>query len=362
MTDAPVSPQWIDVSQADDLRDVIHRAVACLAQGGVVGLATETVYGVAASALHSESVSAVRRIGGADPSRPMALLLKGPAEVSDWVPDISLVGRRMSARLWPGPVTLVFSNCLGKGLCSRLPATVKSFVAPRGDVALRCPVGLFVRDVLKLLPAPLVISTGPTAEQSIPVTADALRGITGLDMVIDAGPTQYQRLSTIVRIDDDRWTIEREGAVATATISQSSSVIILFVCTGNTCRSPMAEALCKLILAQPAGMLARRALQLRIRRPLGRNRHQFGSARGRTRHRRRAHLGRLAREPPQPQDRRQPGAPGRLYLRHDRRPSGSAASARSPTPSPVPFCSTHPATMSPTRSAAISTRIAERPR
>ena len=46
MTDQPVSPQWIDVSQADDLRDVIHRAVACLAQGGVVGLATETVYGL----------------------------------------------------------------------------------------------------------------------------------------------------------------------------------------------------------------------------------------------------------------------------------------------------------------------------
>ena len=44
MTDASLAPQWIDVSQADDLRDVIHRAVACLAQGGVVGLATETVY------------------------------------------------------------------------------------------------------------------------------------------------------------------------------------------------------------------------------------------------------------------------------------------------------------------------------
>ena len=50
MTDASLAPQWIDVSQADDLRDVIHRAVACLAQGGVVGLATETVYALAAFA------------------------------------------------------------------------------------------------------------------------------------------------------------------------------------------------------------------------------------------------------------------------------------------------------------------------
>jgi len=250
LADAPVSPQWIDVSQADDLRDVIHRAVACLAQGGVVGLATETVYCLAASALYPESIATVRRVGGSDPSGPLTLLIKGPAEVTDWVPDISLVGRRMSSRLWPGPVTLVFSHCLGKGLSSRLPEAAQSFVAPRGDVALRCPFGPFVRDVLKLLPAPLVISTGASNEQSVPVTANALRGLPDLDMVIDAGPTQYQRRSTVVRIDDDRWTIEREAAIDAATISQSSSVIILFVCTGNTCRSPMAEALCKLSLAR----------------------------------------------------------------------------------------------------------------
>ena len=44
MADSPVSSQWIDVSRVDDVRDVVHRAVACMAQGGVVGLATETVY------------------------------------------------------------------------------------------------------------------------------------------------------------------------------------------------------------------------------------------------------------------------------------------------------------------------------
>jgi protein-tyrosine phosphatase len=178
------------------------------------------------------------------------MMLKGPAEVTDWVPDISLIGRRMSSRLWPGPVTLVFPGCLGKGLSSRLPDAVKSLVAPRGDVALRCPVAPFVRDVLKLLPAPLVISAGPSCEQSVPVTAAALRGLPDLDMVVDAGPTQYQRFSTIVRIDGDRWTIERQAAIDAGAITQSSSVIILFVCTGNTCRSPMAEAICKLIVAR----------------------------------------------------------------------------------------------------------------
>jgi protein-tyrosine phosphatase len=255
MPDPPVLPQWIDVSQADDLRDVIHCAVACLAQGGVVGLSTESVYGVCASTLHPEGVRRAQSLLALDPSAAPTLLLKGPEEVTDWVPDISHVGRRMAWRLWPGPLTLVFPQALGKGLSSRLSGSVRSLVAPRGDVALGCPSHPLAREVLRLLPAPLVIATDVSIQRQPPVTADALRGLSNLDMVVDAGPTQYQRYSTIVRVHDVEWTIEREEALDAATVRQSSSLIILFVCTGNTCRSPMAEAICKVILARRLGCL-----------------------------------------------------------------------------------------------------------
>ena len=78
MTDASATPQWIDVSQADDVRDVIHRAVACMAQGGVVGLATETVYGLAACALNAESVARVRAMRGPSAVRPADVALERP--------------------------------------------------------------------------------------------------------------------------------------------------------------------------------------------------------------------------------------------------------------------------------------------
>jgi protein arginine phosphatase len=253
MSDEPVSPQWIDVSQADDLRDVVHRAVACLAQGGLVGLATETVYGLVASALNARSVARVKALRTSEPQRPLTLLLKGPEEVTDWVPRISELGRRLAWRLWPGPVTLIFSGTWTDGLYQRLPGDVRALISPNGDVALRSPSHPIVRDVLRLLPAPLVIAMVATPEYPVPITADPLRGLSGLDMVIDAGPTHYQQFATVVKIDEADWSIERPGVVDAATLMQASCLIILFVCTGNTCRSPMAEAICKVLLARRLG-------------------------------------------------------------------------------------------------------------
>jgi tRNA threonylcarbamoyl adenosine modification protein (Sua5/YciO/YrdC/YwlC family) len=242
--------QWLDLAQMDDPRDAIHRAVACLAQGGIVGLATETVYCLAASALHSPAVARVRDFRGLQPDRPITLLLKGPEEVADWVPGISSVGLRLASRLWPGPATLVFSTGMVNGLSDRLPAEVKPLIFPRGAVALRCPSHPFVRDVLRLLPAPLVIGMYRAADQTPAVTAEPLQPVVDIDMVVDAGPTQFRKFATIVNIDGDSWSVAREGVIDEATVRRMSGLIILFICTGNTCRSPMAEAICKLLLAR----------------------------------------------------------------------------------------------------------------
>ena len=129
MTDASLTAQWIDLLHCDDPRDVVHQTVASLAQGGVIGLATETVYTLAASALHAEGLARVRRLGGTPDSQPLTLLVKGAQECTDWVPGISQVGRRLAWRLWPGPLTLVFPPALTDGLFGRLPPKVRQVIA-----------------------------------------------------------------------------------------------------------------------------------------------------------------------------------------------------------------------------------------
>ena len=250
MTDALVPLQWIDLFHCDDPRDAVHQAVACLAQGGLIGLATETVYTLATSALYEQGLARLRALGLTPTSEPLTLLVKGPEECADWVPDISPIGRRLARRLWPGPLTLIFPRGPTEGLFGCLPPAARKLIAPAGALALRCSADPFLRDVLQLTCAPLVLGPASSSEGAAAVTVESLRGLSALDMVIDSGPTHGEKNCTYVRIENDRWTVEREGIIDPRTLTQMSGRIILFICTGNTCRSPMAEAICKLLLAK----------------------------------------------------------------------------------------------------------------
>jgi protein-tyrosine phosphatase len=99
------------------------------------------------------------------------------------------------------------------------------------------------RAFLKKIPAPVVAPSANLSGRPPAVTADQVPP--GLDYVIDAGPTRYAKSSTVVRADADRAEVLRDGAVPRSVIDEFNYFQILFVCTGNTCRSPMAAALAK---------------------------------------------------------------------------------------------------------------------
>src|SRR5262245_41214538 len=117
----------IDLSTTDDLRDVVHRTVAWLAQGGVVGVPTDMSYCIAASALLPEAVDRVLTMSKRPETEPITLAMRGPKEVVDWVPKLSMVGQRLVFRAWPGPVTFLLDDqSVYDGLARRLPAAVQA--------------------------------------------------------------------------------------------------------------------------------------------------------------------------------------------------------------------------------------------
>src|ERR1700681_167924 len=127
-------PVVIDIRSAEDSRDVVHRAVQALAEGKLVALPTETVYGLAASALDERAVARLLETKQRDQGKPLTLAIKSADDVLDYVPNLSPLGRRLARRCWPGPMTMVVGDQHPESLLRHLPPSVQQAVAPQGAI------------------------------------------------------------------------------------------------------------------------------------------------------------------------------------------------------------------------------------
>ena len=247
-----MAPVIIDVRRAEDSRDVVHHAVQALAEGMLVAFPTETVYGLAASALHEPAVEKLIEVKGRQPSHPFTLAVKSADEALDYVPDACALGRRLARRCWPGPLTLVFPDRHPDSLVQQLPASVRQAVVPEGDIGLRVPAHPLIMDVLRLLAGPVALTSANRSNQPDTISAEEVIGQLGEDvqLVLDDGRCQFGQPSSVVQIKSNDFHILRAGVISEANLKRLASYMVLFVCTGNTCRSPMAERLCQRRLAQ----------------------------------------------------------------------------------------------------------------
>jgi protein-tyrosine phosphatase len=247
-------PNIVDILtlHAADPRDVIHQVVQVLAEGGLVGLPTETVYAVAASSVHPTAGARLQELLPALPPPHCVLAVKGSAEAQDYLPDLGPLGRKLFRRFWPGPVTLSVAADATGGLTKSLPVATRQALLHRNELALRAPAGDVIGEILQLLPAPLLLSGEIPESGKGWATAAELNAACGdqLSLIVDAGRCRHGEPTSLVHLTDDRWELRREGIVTRRTLNRLAGNLFLFVCTGNTCRSPMAEALFRRALSK----------------------------------------------------------------------------------------------------------------
>jgi len=252
----------IDLRRSDDARDVVHRVVQALAEGRSVAFPTETDYCIAASARHAAAVEGLRCLAAERPGEPrLSLALKSADEALDWAPRLTPLGQRLSRRCWPGPVTILVEDDHPDSLVQRLPRGVRQLIIDAGRLRLRVPGHPMLADCMRMLAGPVVLAEPVDAADAQPVTAaevlerSAAAGA-AVSLVIDDGRARYAQPATTIAIDSSGFHVVRPGIVSEDTLRRLSSLMVLFVCTGNTCRSPMAEMLFRQLVAERLGCRA----------------------------------------------------------------------------------------------------------
>jgi protein-tyrosine phosphatase len=244
-------PEILDWRRIDDPAQAARLVAQVLRRGGVVALPTETAYVAAACAVDDEAVQQVQELAG---ERPVELAVGGLPAARDWLPELGPAGRRLAQRLWPGPLTLASGEGVGEGLAARLPGPLRQRLCGDGLLHVRAPGHEAWHQMLGFLSVPVLFTTlsGPGGE-AVSARQVVERSGDRLDVVVDDGPCRYQKPATTVEVRGGDWQVRRAGLLSEELIRQQLACLILFVCTGNTCRSPLAEALCKKRLAERLG-------------------------------------------------------------------------------------------------------------
>jgi protein-tyrosine phosphatase len=233
-------PEVLDWRTVPDPEAVIRHAAQLLQAGRLVAFPTEAGYTLACS---GQAPAAVGRLAGTE---PLTLAVRGADEARDWAPGMGVLGQRLARRFWPGPLTIESSEGVAEGRAGQLDAAVRGRVSPGGAVRLRAPAHEAILAVLGELPGPLLLSASPGA-----VTAEQMLSESNghIDLLLDDGPSPFQQAPTLVQVAGASWNIVQPGVITDDMLRQQSACLVVFVCTGNTCRSPLAEALCKKRLA-----------------------------------------------------------------------------------------------------------------
>jgi len=169
----------------------------------VVAFPTETYYGLGVQALDEAALGRLLRVKAREPKKPIPLLVADRAML-ERVARVPAPAEPLIERFWPGPLTLVLPAVPG------LPAQLCNDL---GEVGVRISSHPLARGLVERLGAPLTATSANAAGGEPARTAARVREQLGDVAVLDGGETPGGPPSTVVRFEQGRPVVLRQGAV-----------------------------------------------------------------------------------------------------------------------------------------------------
>jgi L-threonylcarbamoyladenylate synthase len=189
-----------------DTQAQIAQAVDILRRGGLVGLPTETVYGLAADAENELAVRSIFAAKGRPVDHPLIVHLADDSQISAWARDIPAEAWRLAHAFWPGPLTMILR---------RSDKAAPAVTGGLDTIGLRVPSHPVAHILLQAFGGGLAAPSANRFGRVSPTTAEHVREELGdrVDFVLDGGPCEVGLESTIIDLSGDEPTLLRPGAI-----------------------------------------------------------------------------------------------------------------------------------------------------
>ncbi len=234
-------PREIFLDQIADAQEAVQIAVSELEAGEIVCLPDESGWNLAALAISDQAAG---RLQAANTAQGQAAIsIPHPSMVHDYLTDAPKLFSKLSARCWPGPVILRSGSGIAEGLARQWPILSQNWGLSANGRAFYCPADSFCQEVLWAVSSPILSLLGPGHDELPSLTESEV------SVIIRNPRARFSETPTVVSVQDQKFQVERQGVVSKRMLDRLAGEVYLFVCTGNTCRSPMAEALFRRMLA-----------------------------------------------------------------------------------------------------------------
>ena len=200
----------------------VTEAAQALARGELIGLPTETVYGLAADALNPKAVAAIFSAKGRPGDHPLIVHVSDAAQVAVFASSVPVFAKKLMAAFWPGPLTLILP---------RLAGVADTAAGGHATIALRCPSHPMA---IALLQATHNLGVKGVAAPSAnlfgrvsPTTAAHVREAFPQLLVLDGGACDVGIESTIVDCSRASPVLLRPGMLSVSQLSAACGVSVL---------------------------------------------------------------------------------------------------------------------------------------